>query len=101
MGKASRDKGKRGEREVAQLLKDRGIHHDRTLDGRNQVHGDILLSDMALEVRRREQVSIVKWSREHEAEVPDHLIAAVVYRTNGEPWRISLPLDDFLSIIEN
>ena len=101
MGKASRDKGKRGEREVAQLLKDRGIHHDRTLDGRNQVHGDILLRDMALEVRRREQVSIVKWSREHEAEVPDHLIAAVVYRTNGEPWRISLPLDDFLSIIEN
>lgn len=101
MGKPSRDKGKRGEREVAQLLKDRGIHHDRTLDGRNQIHGDILLSNMALEVRRREQVSIVRWSREHEEEVPDHLIPAVAYRTNGEPWRVSLPLDDLLDLLSN
>jgi Holliday junction resolvase len=100
MGKPSRDKGKRGEREVAQILRDRGIHHDRTLDGRNQVHGDILMPGMALEVRRREQVSIVRWSRDHEAEVPDHLVAAVAYRTNGEPWRVSLPLADLLDLLD-
>jgi hypothetical protein len=55
---------------------------------------------MALEVRRREQVSIVRWSRDHEAEVPDHLVAAVAYRTNGEPWRISLPLADLLDLLD-
>lgn len=100
MGKASRAKGKVAEREVSQILKDRGIHHDRTLDGRKQVHGDILMSAFALEVRRRETLSMIAWHKAHEAEVPDHLVPAIVYRTNGEPWRVSLPLDDLLDLIE-
>lgn len=100
MGRASRTKGKSGEREVSRILADRGIHHDRLLDGRHQVHGDILAGDLALEVRRREQIRITAWSKVHEAEVPDHLTPAIVYRSNGEPWRVSLTLEDFLDLVE-
>lgn len=99
-GNRSRSKGKRGEAELSRILSDRGISHDRLLDGRHQVHGDILAGDLALEVRRRERVSITSWSAAHEAEVPDHLTPAVVYRSNGEPWRVSLTLDDFLDLVE-
>ena len=28
------------------------------------------------------------------------MIPAVAYRTNGEPWRVSLPLEDLLDLIE-
>lgn len=99
-GKRSRRKGKRSEAEVSRILTDRGISHDRLLDGRHQVHGDILAGDLALEVRRREKVAITRWSADHEKSVPAHLTPAVVYRSNGEPWRVSLTLDDFLDLVE-
>ena len=100
MGKASRTKGKSGEREFSKILTDRGIHHDRLLDGRHQVHGDVLAGDLAIEVRRREKVSITAWSKAHEQEVPSHLTPVVAYRSNGEPWRVSLTLEDFLDLVE-
>lgn len=100
MAKASRDKGKRGEREFSKALEGRGISHDRLLDGRHQVHGDVLAGELAIEVRRRERIEIVKWCRDHEAEVPAHLIPVVAFRPNEEPWRVTLTLDDFLDLLE-
>ena len=100
MGKRSRTKGKSGEREVSKILTDRGIHHDRLLDGRHQVHGDVLAGDLAIEVRRRETLSLSAWSKAHEAEVPSHLVPVVAYRRSREPWRVSLNLDDFLDLVE-
>lgn len=100
MGASQRRKGKAAEAEVSRILSERGIHHDRLLDGRHQVHGDILAGDVAIEVRRREKVAITRWSADHEAEVPNHLIPAVCYRSNGEPWRMSLTLADFLDLLE-
>ena len=100
MGKASRDKGKRGELEIDHILSDRKIPFTRDLDGRLQKYGDFLLPSVALEARRRETLSLTAWSRDHEEKVPDHLIPAVAYRTNGQPWRVSIPLDDFLDLLE-
>lgn len=99
-GNRSRRKGKVAEAEVSRILSDRGIHHDRLLDGRHQVHGDILAGDLALEVRRREAISITRWCDTHEKAVPSHLLPAVVFRQNGQPWRVSLQLEDFLDLVE-
>lgn len=96
----SRAKGVRSERELERLIADRGIEVDRALGGRHQVYGDIRIPGVAIECRRREQVRIIAWSRTHEEQVPDHLTPAVVYRTNGEPWRVSLPLSDFLDLYQ-
>lgn len=100
MGKASRDKGKRGELEIDHILSARNIPFTRDLDGRTQKYGDFLLPSTALEARRRETLSLTAWSKAHEEKVPDHLIPAVAYRTNGQPWRVSLPLDDYLDLLE-
>jgi Holliday junction resolvase len=96
----SRRKGRVAERELEQLIADRGIEVDRSLGGRQQPYGDIRIPGVAIECRRRERVEIIKWSRDHEAQVPDHLTPAVAYRTNGEPWRVSLPLADYLDLVE-
>lgn len=96
----SRRKGRAAERELESLIATRGIEVDRSLGGWHQPYGDIRIPGTAIECRRRERVEIVKWSREHEAQVPGHLIPALAYRTNGEPWRVSLPLDDFLDLVQ-
>jgi Holliday junction resolvase len=96
----SRRKGRSAERELEALIADRGIEVDRSLGGRHQPYGDIRIPGSAIECRRRERVEIVKWSREHEAQTPDHLIPAIAYRTNGEPWRVSMPLSDYLDLVQ-
>lgn len=96
----SRAKGRRSERELEALIDARGIEVDRSLGGRHQPYGDIRIPGTAIECRRRERVEIVKWSREHEAQTPAHLVPAVAYRTNGEPWRVSLPLDAYLDLVK-
>lgn len=96
----SRRKGREAEREFERSVEARGIEVDRNLGGRIQKTGDVRMPGVCVEVRRREKVSIVAWSREQEQKTPSHLIPAVAYRTNGEPWRVSLPLEDFLDLLE-
>lgn len=96
----SRRKGREAEAELQRLIEARGIEVDRALSGRRQPRGDMRIPGVAIESRRREAVAIVRWSREHEATTPDHLTPAVAYRTNGEPWRISLPIADFLDLYQ-
>lgn len=85
---------------MSRILTDRGISHDRLLDGRRQIHGDILAGELAIEVRRRETISITRWSVDHAEAVPDHLVPVVCYRQSRQPWRVSLTLEDFLDLVE-
>lgn len=96
----SRNKGRNAERDLEKKIEVRGIEVDRNLGGRIQKYGDMRIPGVAIECRRRETVSITKWSREHEADTPEHLIPAVAYRVSGEPWRVSIPLEDFLDLYE-
>ncbi len=100
-GKRSRTKGKTGEREIAAILTAHNIDSSREQDGRNQAC-DFRIHSPAidLEVRRREQLSLKAWSEEIEAKTPADRIPAVAYRTNGQPWRVSLPLDHFLHLLQ-
>lgn len=99
MSAHSRRKGRDAEREVELLTLAHGVDCDRALGGRHQPYGDLNLPGVALEVRRRDRVLLVAWSREHEAKVPAHLVPAVAYRPDREPWRVSLPLGDFLDLL--
>jgi hypothetical protein len=66
-----------------------------------QLHGDIkgITDDLHLEVRRRETLSIEAWCREVEAKA-DGRIPAVTFRRNNQPWRVALPLDQFLQLLQ-
>ena len=99
MSASQRRKGRTGEREVELLAIEAGLAPDRSLGGRRQPAGDVTVSGIAIEVRRRNRVRLVEWSREHEAQTPEHLVAAVAYRPDREPWRISLTLVDFLELL--
>ncbi len=99
MSASQRTKGRTAEREVELLAIGTGLACDRALGGRRQPAGDISLPGVALEVRRRNRVSIAAWSRDHEEKTPAHLIPAVAYRPDREPWRVSLPLADFLDLL--
>lgn len=96
----SRAKGRTAERAVELLLQEGGFTTERALSGRNQVHGDILCSGLAVEVRNRQRVEIVKWSAEHELGCPPELTPLVVYKTNRQPWRASLLLADFVDLLK-
>lgn len=94
----SRRKGKDAEAELQRIIEARGIEVDRYQDGREQPRGDIGIPGVRIDGKRRERIEIVKWSKEQEEKVPDHLTPAVAYRVNREPWRISLTLNDFLDL---
>ena len=99
MSAHSRRKGRDAEREVERLILDAGIRCDRSLGGRRQPAGDLSLPGIAIEVRRRNRLRLTEWSRGHEALTPSHIVPALAYRQDGEPWRVSLPLDDFLDLL--
>lgn len=96
----SRAKGRTAERAVELEFQGAGLSTERALSGRTQVHGDILSEGLAVEVRNRQRIEIVKWSAEHELGCPNHLTPVVVYRCNHQPWRASLLLSDLLDLVK-
>lgn len=101
MGAMSRRKGVSAERAVETILQAAGLQTERALGGRTQVSGDIAVHQprLAIEVRRRETLQIVKWSREHESSTPETHVPVLVWRPSREPWRASLLLEDFCSLV--
>jgi len=98
----SRSKGSRGEREIVDILKAAGWPQARrSSDGRAQVErGDIVRGPAGfhLEVKRRERIRILEWSHQAEGDAHPTDRPAVIWRPNGEPWRVSMLLDDFLPL---
>ena len=104
MGAKSRAKGVRSEREVELALQAAGYSTDRNLGGRNQVSGDIAAEQgdtrLAVEVRRRESLSVERWLHEHRASTPDHSTPILIARTSRNPWLVAIELSDFLDLLK-
>lgn len=98
----SRNKGRNAEAEAEKILRTHGFQTERNLGGRVQVAGDIAIYEpsLAVEVRRREQLQVVKWCREHEASTPPSHTPVLVFRPNREPWRVALLLEDFARLVK-
>jgi Holliday junction resolvase len=96
MGRSQREKGKRGEREFADLLQDHGFHARR--DGRLDDDLDHDADGYHFEVKRRETLALPAWSRQAEQDAGDR-VPVVAYRRNSEPWRCSLPADRLLRLL--
>lgn len=92
MGKASRNKGQRGEREVAKLLSEwSGEKIERKLGAAREGGSDIEVWGYSIEVKRAERFRLSKWweqaceQAEKEGNQP-----LLVYRRNNEPWECLL-----------
>jgi Holliday junction resolvase len=99
MSKLSRDKGKRGEREVCHALDRRGLPYLREQDGRTQGADFLIDRRFTAEVKRREKFSLLEAHRHVEGLSDKHLTPVVIWRPSHQPWRVSMLLEDWLDLI--
>lgn len=103
MGKMQRTKGKRGELEVAKLLRDYGFEGRRTAQyaGNTGEAADVIgIPGIHIEVKRQEVIRIHDWMKQAERDCHGK-VPCVFHRVSREPWYCTLPLEDFLRILRN
>ena len=105
-GKRSRDKGKRGEREVAKIFQEAGFHARRSVqyNGRPGTAADVVgVPGLHIEVKLVEKESIRAWYRQAQRDAhasPENEMPVIVHRKSREPWLVTMSLEDFIKIIK-
>ena len=105
-GKRSRNKGKRGEREVAKILQTAGFPARRTVqyNGRPGTAADVVgIPGLHIEVKLVEKESIRAWYRQAQRDAhasPENEMPVIVHRKSREPWLVTMSLEDFIKIIK-
>ena len=105
MGKASRDKGKRGEREVVDLFCEKGYEARRTAQVDGSLSSDVVLTSPAalhIEVKRRKRIVADDFMKqaEHDALTRrdiDTFAEVVFMREDGGPWRVIVSSEFFFN----
>lgn len=104
MGKSQREKGKRGEREVANIFKQYGFtetHRSQQFSGKGESSADCVgVEGLHLEVKLGYQYKRIYEFREQairDAEGSGN-IPVVCCRMDRQPWLAVLDLDDFINI---
>lgn len=96
----ARNKGARGENELAAMLSDElGFVVKRKLGQARDGADDIEVGPFRIEVKRRETLAIMQWVRQIEACTPKNQIPVVAFRQNGQEWRVVLRMKDFLPLM--
>ena len=99
MGKInSRDKGKRGELEIAHIMQEYGFDAKRGqqfsgLQGDADVVG---VPYLHLEIKRVEALNLDKAMEQSQRDAREGEIPVVVHRKDRQDWRITLSLKDFM-----
>ena len=103
MGKLSREKGKRGEREVVALLKEYGFKARRGQQFKGAKDSPDVIHDIPgvfIEVKQKEQLNIhaamKKAGEEADGDTP-----LVFHRKNGMKWLVTMEANEFLFIMKN
>ena len=103
MGKSQKEKGKRGEREVANILKAHGYDARRGqqfcgFTGEADVVG---LPGYHLEVKFQETTKLADWFAQSERDARKGEVPVVVHRKSRSPWMITMRFEDWLNGKEN
>lgn len=102
MGKSSRDKGKRGERELVQVLHQLGfatVRRSQQYCGTADSADLVGLPGVHIECKRCEQLSLYRalaQSIDDSADVAD--MPVVMHRRNGHPWVVVSQLNDWVKL---
>lgn len=103
MSRAQRDKGNAGEREVVNVAQVSGFPDARRSGDAGQwdhhCEDVVGVPGVRLAVKRQETLRISEWAKEVEDEAHDFEIPALAFRRSREPWRVVIPLSDFLSLL--
>ena len=100
MGKFSREKGKRGEREVASKLREHGYDTRRGQQfcGSNGDADVVGLPGLHLEVKRTERFDLYGAMSQAISDAKEGEIPVVLHRRNDCKWVAILDIDDFMEI---
>lgn len=106
MGKKSKDKGARGERELANILKDYGYETRRGQQfcGANGDADVVGLPGIHIECKRVERLNIYEAmeqaiSDSNAKDLPySYNIPTVFHRKNGHEWLVTMRLEDWITI---
>ncbi|MDL2238518.1 hypothetical protein LJC56_11965 [Christensenellaceae bacterium OttesenSCG-928-K19] len=100
MGKFSREKGKRGERELASALRGHG-YNCRRGQQYSGVNGDadvVGLPGLHVECKRTERLQLAEALCQSVADSQSGEIPVVMHRRNFTTWLVTMRLDDFMDI---
>lgn len=107
MGKTSREKGKRGEREVAKIFRDAGYpeaHRTSQYCGKTGDASDVTgVPGIHPEVKFVEREQIRSWYGQavRDAEAAGRGdVPVVIHRKTHSPWLVTLSLDDFIEVLK-
>lgn len=91
----SRDKGKRGERELANLLKSYGYDCRRGQQycGSNGDADVVGLPGVHIEVKRRERLDIYEAVEQAKKDAKPEELPIVFFRKNNSEWLMIMPMD--------
>lgn len=100
MGRMSRQKGKVGEREVAELLRSHGFPARRGVQfaGGPDSPDVVGLPGVHVEVKRTESLRLYPALEQAMQDRKPGDVASVWHRQNGRSWVVIMPADDFLSL---
>lgn len=102
MGKLSREKGKRGEREVVALMKRfgfgarRGQQFKGTKDSPDVVHD---MDGFYVEVKLKQQLNLYDALDKADAERPVESQSIVFHRKSHKPWLATMGAEDFMKLM--
>ena len=101
----SKRKGKVGELEVVNLLKENGLTARRTqqFSGKADGTSDVLceeLKDFHIEVKRDEHLNIERAMKQSiRGSEMESTIPTVFHRKNKEQWKVTMRLEDWLKLV--
>lgn len=100
MGKAQREKGKRGERELAGILRDYGYDCRRGQQycGSNGDADVVGLPGIHIECKRVEKLNLYDAILQSKRDAKTGEIPVVMHRKNNCDWLVTLPLEWFVEI---
>lgn len=100
MGKSQRDKGKRGERELAALLRGYGYDCRRGQQycGGNGDADVVGLPGIHIEVKRVERLNVYEAFMQAVRDCREDEMPVVFHRRSGQGWRCTLSLDAFMAL---
>lgn len=101
MGKASREKGKRGERMLASFLREHGYEARRTSQycGQSGDASDVVgLPGLHIECKFVERLNIVEALRQAIRDSKPGLIPVLFHRRSREEWLVTMRGEDFMKI---
>lgn len=99
MGKTSREKGKRGEREIASLLREYGYDARRGVQYQGgQDSPDVVgLKGIHIEVKRTERLDLYGSLSQSKTDAGEDL-PIVIHRKNNSEWVVIQPLKDWIDL---